>query len=295
MTRQRHLKYLGVQQRTIQLYKREVSLFFEYLALHGLQLPRNFGALDLLVGEYINHLFQEGEAISKAGWLLSGLRRFMPRLRRELCVSQQWYTNWTREHTPVRATPLPWVLVRAMAGLCFREAWYHLGVSLLVGFSFFLRTQELLSLQWADVECNQQSGTIVLRLSNTKTSKQHLQALSLTHPGLLRLVLRAKSHATSPFLWPWSITHFRTCFQSLTSFFEVSHHHFVLYSLRRGGATHFYQQMQSLDFVMIQGRWKDQKTCRLYLDDARAMLVNFQLSAVTRALMAFFQQFLTHG
>ena len=42
-----------------------------------------------------------------------------------------------------------------------------------------------------------------------------------------------------------------------------------------GGATHFYVVLKSLDFVMVQGRWKDQRTCRLYLDDARAMLVNF--------------------
>ena len=40
-------------------------------------------------------LFQEGEAISRAGWLLSGMRRFYPRVRKELCLAQHWYTIWT--------------------------------------------------------------------------------------------------------------------------------------------------------------------------------------------------------
>ena len=288
-----HSKFLGVQQRTIRLYKREVSLFSEYLRLHEVDLPSSYEALDALVGEYINHLFQEGEAISKAGWLLSGLRRFVLRLRRELCLAQQWFTNWSREHTPSRATPLPLKVVLGMAGFCYKEAWYHLGVSLLLGFAFFLRAQELLTLRWEDIERNPSDGAIILRLQGTKTSKQHLQALALTHPQLLSLVQKAHQSTSSPWLWPSSTSHFRNCFQSLRSFFELTDHHFVLFSLRRGGATHFYQQMQTLDFVMVQGRWKDQRACRLYLDDARAMLVNFHLSATTTALLMYFVFFIS--
>ena len=91
---------MGAQKRTVQLYRREVSLFFEYLEFMRLPLPSSYPLLDQRVADYINHLFQEGESISKAGWLLSGLRRFYPRVRKELCLAQQWYTNWAREHTP---------------------------------------------------------------------------------------------------------------------------------------------------------------------------------------------------
>jgi len=100
MPRKPHLKYMGAQKRTVQLYRREVSLFFEYLEFMRLPLPSSYPLLDQRVADYINHLFQEGESISKAGWLLSGLRRFYPRVRKELCLAQQWYTNWAREHTP---------------------------------------------------------------------------------------------------------------------------------------------------------------------------------------------------
>ena len=70
---------------------------------------------------------------------------------------------------------------------------------------------------------------------------------------------------------------------------------FVPYSLRRGGATHFYIALQALDFVMVQGRWKDQRTCRLYVDDARAMLVNFSLPPASLPLLLRFRSFLICG
>lgn len=76
-----HLRYAGISQRTLKIYKREVSLFFAELERCQIPLPRSFARLDTTVAEYINMLFQEGEAITRAGWLLSGLKRLYPRAR----------------------------------------------------------------------------------------------------------------------------------------------------------------------------------------------------------------------
>ena len=163
---------------------------------------------------------------------------------------------------------------------------------MLLGFTFFLRTQEVLSLHCSDVEVSEASGAVVLRLARTKTSKQHLQALTLEHPKVAALTSVALSHLSHPWLWPWSPTFFRSCFASLCDFFSLSPLGFVPYSLRRGGATHFYITLKSLDFIMVQGRWKDQRTCRLYLDDARAMPVNFSIPDASVALLRHFRRFL---
>eukprot|EP00438_Fugacium_kawagutii_P002433 Skav223209 [mRNA] locus=scaffold2072:206144:209877:+ [translate_table: standard] len=291
MTKKTHLKFLGVRKRTVQLYKAEVSQFFAFVDWNSWPTATTFSQLDQQVADYVNPLFQEGESISKAGWLLSGLRRFYPRTRRELCLAQQWYTNWTREHVPTRATPITWRLLRAFVGLCWSEGWFHLGLSLLLGFTFFLRTQELLQLRLCDIEVAA-DNTVVIRLGRTKTSQQHLQALSFCHPLVADLTRCALPQMTSSRLWPCSTTHFRNCLNALSATFEVSSLNLVPYSLRRGGATHFYTQMKTLDFVMIQGRWKDQRTCRLYLDDARAALVNFRFSQLTNQLISHFSTFL---
>ena len=87
MTRKQHLKTAGVSRRTLGIYRREVSLFFRFLDLEGFGLPRSYVRLDQLLAEYINHLFQEGDSLTKAGWVLSGIKRLYPRVRKEVAIS----------------------------------------------------------------------------------------------------------------------------------------------------------------------------------------------------------------
>ena len=187
---------------------------------------------------------------------------------------------------------MPWKVLQAFVGLCFKEQWWHLGLCLLLGFGFFLRTQEVLSLKAEDVEICHATGSIVLRLGRTKTSKQHLQALALEHSKVASLVTFALQGLSGPWLWPWSPTYFRRCFTSLCDFFLPFLSGIRTIFPEKGGATHFYMTLKSLDFIMVQGRWKDQRTCRLYLDDARAMLVNFDLPDASVKLLRHFRSFL---
>ena len=155
--------------------------------------------------------------------------------------------------------------------------------------------QELLSLKATDLETNLTDELLVIRLERTKTSKQHLQSLTLRHRRITASVALMLNSCSSVWLWPWSSTYFRRCFTSLCNFLHLSSYNFVPYSLRQGGATHFYIHLQSLDFVMVQGRWKDQRTCRLYVDDARAMLVNFTLPEASISLLKRFRYHFLNG
>lgn len=270
-----HLRHLGIKPRTLQLYRSEVLLFFEHLKLHRLSLPTDFQELDRLLAEYINHLFQEGESLSRAGWLLSGFKRLYPRVRRELCIASQWYMNWTRSHTPERATPITWRILRADVALCFQQNWFHLGTVLLLGFTFMLRTNEFLLLRKSDISF-QGVSTIMVRLAAAKTAKQFEQSLVYDDEKVASIIRKGLGEIQTEMLWPYSATYFRKCFHALHRFFGLEELELVPYSLRRGSATHFYQFFRNLDFVMIQGRWRDQRTARIYLDDARASLIKHQ-------------------
>ena len=271
----RHLRHLGIKPRTLQLYRSEVLQFFEHLKLHRLSLPTDFQELDRLLAEYINHLFQEGESISRAGWLLSGFKRLYPRVRRELCIASQWYMNWTRSHTPERATPITWRILRADVALCFQQNGFHLGTVLLLGFTFILRTNEFLLLRKSDISF-QGVSTIMVRLAAAKTAKQFEQSLVYDDEKIASIIRKGLGEIQTEMLWPYSATYFRKCFHALHRFLGLEELELVPYSLRRGSATHFYQFFRSLDFVMIQGRWRDQRTARIYLDDARASLIKHQ-------------------
>ena len=61
--------------------------------------------LDEELAEYVNHLYQEGDSVSLAGWTLSGLTRFYPRCRPHLLTSQFYLRNWQRVHMPQRTNP----------------------------------------------------------------------------------------------------------------------------------------------------------------------------------------------
>eukprot|EP00435_Cladocopium_sp_Y103_P042108 s410_g11.t1 len=212
----------------------------------GVSLAKTYDQLDQQLADYINHLFQEGEALTKAGWLLSGIKRLYPRVRRELAIAQQWYNNWCREHTPHRATPLTWPLLQAFVGLCLYLKWDRLATVLLVSFVFFLRTGESLSLCGADILCDLSDGTVLLRLASSKTSpgaQQSLAHFDINLAHFLAFQLR-KFEETDP-IWSWSMSYFRQCFTGLCTFFELAPLHLVPYSIRRGGATYFYVKYSS--------------------------------------------------
>ena len=285
--KRKHLSEVGIAKRTLDIYQREVSLFLDYLDACSIAYPQTFVQLDHQLAEYINVLYQEGESLSRAGWVLSGLKRLYPRCRKEL---QTWYTNWTRDHTPQRATPITWHIVQGFIGLCISQRGFSLALTILLNFVFFLRTGEAMNLNVSDISLVHSSSTVVLRLGYTKMSKHFQQFVAYSDASFFALAayLLNKCDPVGK-VWPYSLTYFRRCFSALSAFFDLSSCHFVPYSLRRGGATHFYGVDKALDYVMVQGRWKDQRTARQYLDDARATLISLHPSPFSRSLLFQFQ------
>ncbi|CAE7762207.1 unnamed protein product [Symbiodinium sp. CCMP2592] len=79
-------------------------------------------------------------------------------------------------------------------------------------------------------------------------------------------------------------------FQKLVVFLGLEEGTFLPYGLRRGGATFHWQTSQNFEATMIMGRWQDQKTCRIYLDEARALLVQQQLTVSALPRLPHFVQ-----
>ena len=128
-----------------------------------------------------------------------------------------------------------------MAGVALSVGQRRLAVALLIQFLFFLRTAEIYGLRPRDVSCLQ-TGHVVVALPHTKMQV------------------------------------FRARFQQLVVFLGLEEGTFLPYGLRRGGATFHWQTCQNFEATMTMGRWADQKTCRIYLDEARALLVQQQLA-----------------
>ena len=153
--------------------------FFAYArALRG-RLPPNLVELDEELAECIDHLFQEGDHVSLGGWTISRLRRFFPRCRLHLTTAQLFYRNWQRVHLPRRTAPMSWLGAKAMAAAAFHVHRRDLAIMVLLGFAFFLRAMELVSLHYHHVRLFPQDGTVVVAIINSKTSRGLQQSLPL--------------------------------------------------------------------------------------------------------------------
>ena len=213
-----HLRFKGITSRTATLYKREVNRFLRYAVAEKGSLPSQVEVLDELLGEYINELYQEGEPISHAGWLLSGFKRFAPDLRKSLVTGQQFYVNWLRDHVPFRAVPMPWSVAKMLAACACQHQTPDLGLLLLLGFSFFLRTMEMVSLSSDDIHVDPLSSSVVITLQHTKTSRNSVQSL------VLHRLPKGK-------IWRYTPSGFRKCFRELLSSVGALPCEFSVYSI----------------------------------------------------------------
>eukprot|EP00438_Fugacium_kawagutii_P010374 Skav232004 [mRNA] locus=scaffold719:653901:654689:- [translate_table: standard] len=257
--------------------------------------PSDTRDLDAILAEFINCMYQEGDSLSQAGWLLSGLKRFVPYLKHQLPTSQQYYNNWLRDRVPQRAVPMPWSVLKALVGSAVTAGHWDLAVLLLLGFTFFLRSLEMIRLQRESVHFNVDSREVVVSLERTKTSKQFAQSIVLRRRGVARFLAAAwPKLPPAGAIWKFSPHLFRKCFVRLVDHANLTDCNFSLYSLRRGGATHVYTRTRDLHQVAIQGRWRDLSTARIYLDDARAVLLKFSFSPSQSQTLADLARSLSH-
>lgn len=287
-----HRRFLGITARTSRTYKQALRRFFQYTRLFHNVLPNSFVALDEMLSEYINHLYQEGDHLSQAGWVLSAMKRFYPRARRQLPTAQQFYNNWKRQHVPSRAVPLTWLVVRAMAAAATRVGRMDMALCLFLGFVFFLRTGEILALRAHHVSIFPEKGTIFIALPDTKTSRGLMESVSLSDQRFCHIIHKLwLSSRPSGLLFAGSAANFRRLLRCLLCTVDCGDLNFSAYSLRRGGATHFYQMTNNLNATVLRGRWRDMATARLYIDDARASLIQLCFSEDRLRLLNSFAGF----
>lgn len=230
-----HLKFAGLQGRTLEAYGKALQHFLCYLTRERIRI-RSVSNLDSHLSEYINILYQEGEALSVAGHLLSAIKRFIPEFKLRLPAASQFHRNWQRLHVPVRATPIPVELLEGLAALCLSIDEPALAILLILGFRCFLRTNEMLHLQWNHLLVLPGQQCINLILPFSKTSQGNPQVLRVEDPLVLQLLQRFRPAADCPaMLWPLSLRKFHRTWKQLLRCLGFSSTSFSPYGIRRGG------------------------------------------------------------
>ena len=283
------LKDLTVRPRTKVRYDNARQGFYSFLRTNHLELPSKRVDLDPLVSEYIEHLWSSGEGRSKANDTVAGLQDKDPLLRGSLPSSWRLLKTWSQNEIPSRAQPLPEVVVHAMAGRALMKNDLSFALSLLIGFYSMLRTGELLGVSSQHISLGGSSQVAVISLGFTKGGQRQgaLESCTLGVVDVLQLLQKWKKKNSpntplcpAPHKW-------RALFSESLRALGLEEFGFRPYSLRRGGATHWFRRHGSFDKLMIQGRWAAQKTAKIYINEGLAVL------AETKVPMASLKPFVT--
>ena len=220
---------------------------------------------------------------------VAGLQDLQPSLRNHLPGAWRLLKTWAVNEVPNRAPPLPELVVHAMAGWGFFHGHHSFAVSLLVGFYTMLRSGELLGLKSSSLLCAPKDRQVLISLGLTKSGKRQGAAESVilgVEEGV-RLVQHWKQIAKVATPLASSPVRWRTLFTQSLASLGLESFQFRPYSLRRGGATWWFQKHQNLDRILVQGRWLAHKTARIYINEGLAMLTKTQIDFNSPSMRSF--------
>ena len=250
-------------------------------------------AYDALLGEYICQAWEHGLTRGQAGNALSASVAAYPELRGRGKLTESWYllNCWSRLEVPCRAPPIPALVVVAMAQWMIEQGHADAAFLLGAGFDGFLRTRELLSLTWADVQLDS-SDKGVISLAHTKIGQRtaSFEACVMNDPMVGKLFRLARSRRTPGtsedfYIFAGSEARFYSLFQAAIEELDLSSFGFRPYSLRRGGATAYFRATGNMPATIERGRWATLRVARIYINDGLAKEVDLRFSeALTTAL-----------
>ena len=177
---------------------------------------------------------------------------------------------------------------------------YDVALAMLFGFLVYLRTSEMFEIQVSQLTFVGQDK-LVLQLPETKGTARSgaIESVTLVDsllvPALYRhLAGKPRGHK----LLQRSPIQFRALFRSLLNELQLNDLGLTPYSLRRGGATYAFQKLGRLDVVALQGRWRDTRTARIYINTGLLELVaitfppatTLRMQALQASLLATFGQ-----
>ena len=252
-------------------------------------------SLDEAIADWIEEQFEKGAPLNTVADALSGIHYFVPSTRRGLPTSWKLFATWRKVEVPSRAPPLTSDLLWAMAAKALLDDNFELGALLLLGWHCMLRTGEMLAVRSTDLLLGEARGIVSLPASKGGTRHNMVESVTISDKFVLAVLhelklLKQAQNLTQVPIWNASGTKFREAFKALCIFFRVNHMGFRGYSIRRGGATAFFQKTGSMEQTLLRGRWASVSVARLYLCDALSQLPALTASPHTRVLV---QKFLT--
>lgn len=253
-------------------YERAVQRFFLFERLSGECFSKSTLDLDDGLASFIEHLWQEGEPRYWGEDTVSGFTKFVPALRGSFTVSWSLITAWQRNELPQRCVPIDLQTIKAFCGYAVHLGEPEFALTLAIGYHGILRTAEMYNIAIGDLEIDRRKARAVLTLPQSKSGTRYnvIESVVLDEPAILRRWKNfAEGKLPGDLLFPQGSRHFRKLFDDIALQLELPKGLlFKPYSVRRGAATAFFRETGSMSKTCVRGRWNNEKSCRIYINDA---------------------------
>jgi len=269
--------------------------YFAFEELFSLPAPIDDVDLDGQIASYVEQLWQEGDPRYWAEDTLSGFTKLVPSLRGGFRLSWALVTAWQRNEPPQRCAPVSVDILLAMVGMTIQRGWHRMSVLLVVGFHCLLRTAEMYNLRLADFEFDKDGKHGVLTLPESKSGTRYniIESVTIVDAGVIHLVKAVTSGLhKGDLVYPDGPNHFRRCFDTLVM--DLCLPGSLLYkpySIRRGAATADFLKHGRLSKTCVRGRWSNEKTCRIYVNESTTALSSIRCSVKSRNLIQQLKSF----
>lgn len=192
-----------------------------------------------IVEEWVEAKWYAGTTLGQVGDCLCALQYYWAESKPHLKPAWRLYKIWRRLEVPCRAPPLSALITRAFVNLLVDQGEVCAAFLIALGFHAYLRTGELLRLQFRDLQLGASSGIVTIRGGKSGLRHNIDEAVALYDELVLQLgqLTRLLPHyvaGTSP-VRPCSAKKFRDTFAKCVSEFGLKPLEYKPYSLRRGG------------------------------------------------------------
>lgn len=265
-----------------------------YVALRRLLLTvektKHLSHLDDNISDWLERQWERGQTLSFVSDALCGLHHFEPSTKK--CIPNTWklFRTWRKLEAPNRAPPLTLDLVYVLAHHALHHDDLIFAALLLLGFFALLRTGEILNACPEHFILGADEG--VLSLPITKTGVRHGAGETIAFDDSFALdaireaiKLREFQGLTRVPIWQASPQAFRNRFTFYCRKFDLLHHCFRPYSLRRGGATWTFQSTGSMERALLKGRWNSAQVAKVYIQDGLSKIPSMTFSSKTKEMI----------
>ena len=226
--------------------------------------------MDETLCDYIFYLFEESLGRSKAVATVYGIVALFPAWRRSFPTALMSLKGWARIAPTISHPPLSWDLCVLVAWELVRRGYPCYALGVLLSFDCLLRINELLALTFEDVSLpgdlrlsGARPAQVLIRLKHTKTGKN--QWVQVRHPFIIEWLSRhLASSRSGERLFPYEACFARCLFKSTAGQLGLPPS-IVPHSLRHGGATALHLSGESMEDILLRGRWASSKSARVYI------------------------------